>query len=261
MPRRLLSAAALAAGLTVAAPTATAVADLGLPIPQPTVSVPSPPAPSDAVPVPVEVAQSVLAPSTPAAEPAPGPEAVTADARPPKVNPESLPLPSAPAPPSLPSVPGGGEGGTGGRGQEQQQGGTGGSSPVGDDVLPAALEKELCTVLTTLLGPLPGQVRGLPGNVIGQLPRQITDAVPDDVLRTITLRCPQPVADAPRTPFLAASVTRPAAKPPARTTIGTWPAARTGTSSSLPHTGFGIALPLAGLGLLATGIWVRRRAR
>lgn len=260
MPFRLVLAAACTVGLALTSPAGPAAADLGLPTAQPSVSAtsvpaPSVPAPSVALPDPVAVAESLLAPTPSAAPPAPTRPVGTTDMRSPKVNPESLPLPSAPA---LPSLPGGG-GGAGGGGQEER-GGTGRSSPAGDDVLPAALEKELCAVLTTLLGPLPQQVRGLPANVIGQLPKQITDAVPADVLRTVTLQCPA-ASTTPRAPagVRAASLTRPAAKAPARTAIGTWRAARTG-EGSLPHTGFGIALPLAGMGLLATGIWLRRRA-
>jgi len=258
MPSRLVFAAACAVGLAVTSPAGPAAADLGLPTAQPSVPAPSVPAPSVVpslpVPDPVATAGSLLAPSAPEPEPAPAPAAGTADTRTPKINPESLPVPSAPA---LPSLPGGGGGGGGG-GQEEQ-GGTGGSSPVGDDVLPAALEKELCAVLTTLLGPLPEQVRGLPANVIGQLPKQITDAVPADVLRTVTLHCPQPAAATPQTEVRNAVVQRPVTKTPAKKPATRTPKAAPTGSSSLPHTGLGIGLPLAGLGLLAGGIWLRRR--
>jgi len=126
-------------------------------------------------------------------------------------------------------------------------------------VLPAALEKELCAVLTALLGPLPEQVRGLPANVIGQLPEQITDAVPADVLRTITLQCPQPAAGPPQTEVRNAGAPRPAAEATARKPATRTPPATPTGRSSLAQTGLGTALPLAGLGLLAGGIWLRRR--
>lgn len=180
MPSRLRAAAAGAVGLAVASPAGPATADLGLPPAEPAFPCrPSRrpasrcpacvPVPGVRVPDPVPAAGSLL----PSSAPAPAPAAGRADTRPPKINSGSLPVPSAPA---LPTLPGNGGAGAEGGGREEP-GGTGGNSPVGDDVLPEALEKELCAVLTALLGPLPAQVRGLPANVIGQLPRQITDAV------------------------------------------------------------------------------------
>lgn len=179
----------------------------------------------------------------------------------PRINPEALPsVPGAPSLP-LPSLPG-----NGGQPQPPSSGGGGAQqdSPLGDDVLPEALEQELCTVLTTLLGPLPAQLKGVPAAVIGQLPRQITDQVPADVLRTVTLRCPA-TADTPAAPTPA---TTPAAAqaPAAQTRVkGTKTgraarAERTGLSS-LPHTGALAGLPIAALALLVLGAVVRGRAR
>jgi hypothetical protein len=105
---------------------------------------------------------------------------------------------------------------------------------------------------------VPAEISGLPAGVIAQLPRGITDQVPADVLRVVTLRCPPTAAAAERQAAAAAPVRqlssrhRTGARPEAA------PRAHTGLAA-LPHTGLIAAVPVAGLGLLLTGLLLRRR--
>ncbi|MGH8893973.1 MAG: hypothetical protein ACRDWY_11820, partial [Actinomycetes bacterium] len=183
--------------------------------------------------------------------------AASGAAQSPKLNP-----PPAPSLPALPALPGSGgskpappsRGGGG-----SQPGGTPGGSPVGDDVLPAALEKELCTVLTTLLGPLPAQVKGLPAGVVAQLPAQITDLVPADVLATVTLQCPSPATPTAAAATEVRGVQAGPANKAASATRSPQRATPAGLSA-LPHTGMVAALPVLGGGMLLLGLAIRRRA-
>lgn len=235
-----------AADVTVAPTLPTTLPTEGVPVAVPTVTVPVPPAEQ---------------PPLPAADPAPpsaGADSGTTQAGSlPKVSPP--PVPTLPAPPTS----GGGQSAPP-TGSGDEGGGTAGGSPLGDDALPPAVEAELCTLLTTLLGPLPAEVKGLPATVIDELPAQVTDLVPADVLATVTLRClvaePTPPADA-RTEVRSVTTKRSVAKAPQRSAAATRRPARAGLAA-LPHTGLAVALPVAAGGaLLLAGLAVRRAAR
>lgn len=261
---RLLPVLALT-GALVGLPATSASADLtvptALPSPLPTTSLPvEEPVPTVEVPT-LAVTEPITAATS---EPAPGPtSAGTADTSSPKISPP--PAPALPALPVLPGVtlPGGSQSppSSGGSGGDNGSGGTSARSPLGDDVLPAALEDELCTVLTTLLGPLPEQIKGLPRTVIDELPTQITDIVPADVLATVTLQCPTP-APAAAAPAGVQPVQQVKEAPKTRTA----PQAASGRVTpaglaSLPHTGLVAGVPVLGTVLLLLGLALRRRAR
>lgn len=258
---RLLPVLALT-GALVGLPATSASADLtvptALPSPLPTASLPvEEPVPTVEVPT-LAVTEPITAATS---EPAPGPtSAGTADTSSPTFS-----SPPAPALPALPGVtlPGGSQSppSSGGSGGDHGSGGTSARSPLGDDVLPAALEDELCTVLTTLLGPLPEQVKGLPRTVIDELPTQITDIVPADVLATVTLQCPTPAPGA-AAPAGVQQVQQVKQAPKTRTA----PQATSGRVTpaglaSLPHTGLVAGVPVLGTVLLLLGLVLRRRAR
>ena len=260
---RLLPVLALT-GALVGLPATSASADLtvptALPSPLPTTSLPvEEPVPTVEVPT-----LAVTEPITAAiSEPAPGPTAAgTADTSSPKFSPP--PAPALPALPALPGVtlPGGSQSppSSGGSGGDNGSGGTSARSPLGDDVLPAALEDELCTVLTTLLGPLPEQIKGLPRTVIDELPTQITDIVPADVLATVTLTCPTPApgAAAPAGVQQVQQVKAPKTRTAPQATSGRVTPAGL---ASLPHTGIVAGVPVLGTVLLLLGLVLRRRAR
>lgn len=247
-----LSAAPASADLTLPTVTATPLPSASLPVEEP-LTVPTLDVPTLAAPAP--------AAATPATEAAPGP----ADAGPADTSTPKISLPPAPAVPSLPGLPGltlpGGEQsppsngpGSGGTG------GTSGGSPLGDDVLPAEVQDQLCTILTTLLGPIPEQIKGLPKTVVDELPAQITDLVPADVLATVTLQCPTaaPAAAAP----VEVQQARHVAKAPKQRTARDESAQRVTPAglASLPHTGLVAAIPVLGVGLLLLGLALRHRA-
>jgi hypothetical protein len=245
----------LLTGALVGVPATSATADLTvLPSPPPSASVPLevPVLPDPSVPTPL----SLLSSTTPA------PATTSAPAQTGLPVPRTS-LPPAPALPMSAGVPGAGGGeapsdGSAGSGDS----GTRQGSPVGDDVLPAALEAELCMVLTALLGPLPAEVKGIPAGVVARLPAQITDLVPADVLATVTLQCPAPAAAEPAAaPAEVRSMKATAAKRPATTRKTTPRRATSAGLSALPHTGLVAALPLVGASLLVAGFSIRRRFR
>jgi hypothetical protein len=252
---RLLAALAGTA-LTVAltATPMTAIADV--------TTVPTPPTTLPDVPVPPvpELPAPDLPPAPAPAEAPPAPAAASAD-QPTGPGLPQVTRPPAPELPGLPTSPGSG----GGEPAPQQtaasgDGGTSGGGPLGDDVLPADLEAELCTVLTAVLGPLPEQVRGLPATVVDELPAEITDLVPADVLATVTLHCPtvEPAPPGGTATEVRSASTKRVAKAPKQSA----PKARKPTGAgtgSLPHTGLVAGIPLAGGALLLTG-WALRRA-
>ena len=268
--RRLLAIALL---VPVAAwlPTGVAAADLTVPTALPTtvppvpslpVATPSVPATLPTMPV-AEPSVALPSPSQSTsagtATPSSGPSAPAVPTALPGLPSLSVPVPSLPALPGLPSLPG-----AGGGGQAPPVAGGGQSSPLGEDVLPAELEAQLCSLLTTITGHLPGEVRGLPARVIAQLPAQITSAVPADVLRTITLQCPAPApsvrADLPITTEFQATAARPLPRQVRDRHSARLPVERTALGS-LPHTGLVVGLPLLGLGLLLAGTLLYRRSR
>jgi hypothetical protein len=256
LPRLLTATLLTTAGLFVVAGPASA--DLTLPSPLPTVSVPVA-APTLATPtlaVPSLVTPSLPEPvasavaqvtATPPQRPAAG--ATSAPSLPVQL-PSAMPT-SLAAVPGLPALPG--SGGSGPTSAPDDQSGTPASGPLGDDLLPAALEDQLCAVLAQVMAQVPAEISGLPAGVIAQLPRAITDQVPADVLRVVTLRCPPTAAAAERQAAAAAPVRQLSSRH--RTAASR---ARTGLAA-LPHTGLLAAVPVAGLGLLVTGLLLRRR--
>jgi hypothetical protein len=261
---RLLVSGALAAGfLTLPVLLADpAAADITLPSPLPTVSAPV------AVPTLPEPLASTVTTLTGGATQTP----TSGDDISSPATGSGLPtaLPTAvPALPSLPSVPGGSSGGTGGRESHapakrstSSTGTASSSSPLGDDVLPAAVEDQLCAVLEQVMTPMPEEISGLPASVIAQLPAQVTDQVPDDVLRVVTLRCGSvpPAADKPASNASQAD-RKPTLSRQHRATHDDRTAPASNSYAALPHTGLVAGIPVSGLGLVLAGLALRRKAR
>jgi hypothetical protein len=133
---------------------------------------------------------------------------------------------------------------------------------VPGDVLPPEVQTQLCTELERIMGPLPPVVTGLSPQVIRQLPRSLTDVVPADVLRVVTLECGAPAlvtpGAQPRTETPGAQAGGDAAGSGDGST-GESPLS--GLVGKLPHTGavlIASALQLA-LGLLLVGVLLRRQ--
>jgi hypothetical protein len=263
-PRLLAATAGAALTFALAATPLPAAADVTVPTVLPT-GLASPSVPVDVPTVSVPLPSAEL-PPLPAVAPPPAGEPASAAQAQLGSGPAAAGLPTAtelPELPELPALPGSGGGespppapAAGGDGS------TSGSSPLGDDVLPAELEAELCTLLTTVLGPLPAQVRGLPSTVIAELPAEVTDLVPADVLATVTLRCP--AAEAAPPSQAPAEVRSVSTRRVAQAAKGSSTAVRRPVRSglvSLPHTGLVAGVALAGAALLLTGLAVRRAGR
>ena len=58
-----------------------------------------------------------------------------------------------------------------------------------DEYLLGLVHDDLCDSLASILGPLPPRIDGLPGPVIRQLPAQVRNVVPRDVLAKASVRC------------------------------------------------------------------------
>jgi hypothetical protein len=180
----------------------------------------------------------------------------------------TAPPTAVPALPSLPSVPGGSSGGTGGRESQapakrstSSTGTASSSSPLGDDVLPAAVEDQLCAVLEQVMTPMPKEISGLPASVIAQLPAQVTDQVPDDVLRVVTLRCGSAEPAAGKPASNASADRKPTLSRQHRATHDDRTAPASNSYAALPHTGLVAGIPVSGLGLVLAGLALRRKAR
>lgn len=109
-----------------------------------------------------------------------------------------------------------------------------------DEYLLGLVHDDLCDSLASILGPLPPRIDGLPGPVIRQLPAEVRNVVPRDVLAKASVRCEATLFDS------STAHTEPDAK----------------LLALLAQTGLMvIAIVQVGLGLLCIGALLRHHAR